>query len=257
MKGFVKRWFASTDADVPQPCLPAGQRIYCIGDIHGRLDLLLELESIIRSDAAGYVGTRTAVYLGDYIDRGEQSKQVVDHLLDEPLPGFSAIHLLGNHEQTLLDFLEHPRSVAAWLSYGGRAALNSYGIPVVRELSPQDLPDLRDELQRRMPARHLDFYRQLTLMHVAGDYAFVHAGIRPGVPLANQRKEDLLWIREEFTASRQRHERIVVHGHTITPEVEWHDNRIGIDTGAFHTGILTCLVLEGSDRRLLQTGGAA
>jgi len=239
---------------MPKPSVPEGQRFYCIGDIHGRLDLLLELEAAIVSDNAGYPGECVVVYLGDYIDRGDESKEVVDHLLEAPLEGFQHVHLLGNHEQTLLDFLQHPRSVAAWLTFGGRAALNSYGIAVTREPSLQDLLDLRNELESRLPSRHLDFYRNLELMHVAGDYCFVHAGIRPGVPLLEQRKEDLLWIREDFTESDVRHQHVVVHGHSITPEVDWRENRIGIDTGAFQSGILTCLVLEGEERRLLQTG---
>lgn len=254
MKSFVKRWFSGDEPEAPEPSLPEGQRIYCIGDIHGRLDLLLELESAVREDAATCEGECTVVYLGDYIDRGEQSKQVIDHLLESPLEGFKRVHLLGNHEQTLLDFLRHPRAVAAWLTFGGRAALNSYGIVVAREPSQQDLLDLRDELASRMSAGHLDFYRNLALMHVAGDYCFVHAGIRPGVPLKEQRNEDLLWIREDFTESNARHDHVIVHGHSITPEVDWQQNRIGIDTGAFHSGVLTCLVLEGAERRVLQTG---
>jgi serine/threonine protein phosphatase 1 len=256
LKGFVKRWFSGEEPESPKPSTPAGQRIYCIGDVHGRLDLLLELESAVQEDAAGYQGECTVVYLGDYIDRGDESKQVIDHLLDAPIEGFKPVYLLGNHEQTLLDFLRHPRAVAAWLTYGGRAALNSYGIAVTREPSSQDLLDLRDELEHRLPSSHLHFYRDLALMHVAGDYCFVHAGIRPGVPLQEQRNEDLLWIREDFTESTVRHQHVVVHGHSITPDVDWRDNRIGIDTGAFQSGVLTCLVLEGSERRVLQTGKA-
>ena len=254
MKRFVKRLLGEPASEPLAPYLPPGLRIYCIGDIHGRLDLLLQLHGSIEQDAAGFEGEKTLVYLGDYIDRGEQSKEVVDLLLGQPMPGFEAVCLLGNHEQTLLDFLQHPRAVMSWLVYGGRATLQSYGISVWREVSPQDMNDLRDELTANLPQAHLEFFQSLKPFHVAGNYGFVHAGIRPGVALQAQRSEDLLWIREEFTESRETHELIIVHGHTIRPEVEILPNRIGIDTGAFDTGILSCLVLEGSSQRLLQTG---
>ncbi len=133
--------------------------------------------------------------------------------------------------------------------------LHSYGVATSPEPSRQQLDDLRDELERRLPQSHLQFYSQLVPMHTAGSYCFVHAGIRPGTHLQEQRNEDLLWIREDFTESTATHEHIVVHGHTITPEVEWRPNRIGIDTGAFSSGVLTCLVLEGAEQRVLQTGG--
>jgi serine/threonine protein phosphatase 1 len=218
------------------------------------LDLLQQLHALILDDAAHHSGEKTLVYLGDYIDRGEQSKEVIELLLEEPLPGFRPVYLLGNHEQTLLDFLQHPRAVAAWLTYGGRATLHSYGVASPLEPSRSELDDLRDELEARLPQSHLQFYRQLVPLHLAGSYCFVHAGIRPGIPVQEQRNEDLLWIREDFTESHGIHEHIVVHGHTITPEVEWRPNRIGIDTGAFISGVLTCLVLEGAERRVLQTG---
>ena len=237
-----------------KPFVPSGQRIYCIGDIHGRLDLLQQLHELISVDAFDFSGAKTLVYLGDYIDRGEQSKEVIDVLLQEPLAGFKPVHLLGNHEQTLLDFLQHPWAVAAWLTYGGRATLHSYGVSATIEPSRSDLDDLRDDLEHRLPQSHLEFYQQLSPMHLVGSYCFVHAGIRPGIHLQQQRNEDLLWIREDFTESHATHEHIVVHGHTITPEVERRHNRIGIDTGAFSTGVLTCLVLEGAEQRVLQTG---
>ncbi len=255
MPSFLKRWMSAEEQVAVKPFVPAGQRIYCIGDIHGRLDLLQQLQQFILDDAAHYEGGKTLVYLGDYIDRGEQSREVIELLLDAPLPGFKPVYLLGNHEQTLLDFLQHPRAVAAWLTYGGRATLHSYGVASSLEPSGPELDDVRDALERRLPQVHLEFYRQLEVMYLAGTYCFVHAGIRPGIHLQEQRNEDLLWIREDFTGSHATHERIVVHGHTIAVEVEWRPNRIGIDTGAFSSGVLTCLVLEGAEQRLLQTGG--
>jgi serine/threonine protein phosphatase 1 len=241
----------------PQAFLPAGRRVYCIGDIHGRLDLLQQLQAQIVADAAGFPGEKTLVYLGDYIDRGDESKEVIDLMLQQPLHGFETVHLLGNHEQTLLDFLQHPHDVTSWLHYGGRETLLSYGVPVGFATGAQDIDRMHAELEQRLPAQHLEFYQQLKLFHISGKYGFVHAGIRPGIPLGAQAKDDLLWIRDEFTGSKQMHELVIVHGHTITAEVEFHDNRIGIDTGAFHSGVLTCLVLEGTEQRLLQTGPGA
>jgi len=256
LKSFVKRLLSGGEAVAPAvtPFLPQGRRLYCVGDIHGRADLLRDLHAQIAADAAGFNGVKTLVYLGDYIDRGEQSKEVVDLLLEQTLQDYETVHLLGNHEQTLLDFLDHPHAVMSWLIYGGRATLYSYGVTVKHELNPQELEAVRDDLELRLPQSHLAFFQALKPFHVAGSYGFVHAGIRPGIPLQAQREEDLLWIREDFTESSESHELIIVHGHTITAEVQCLPNRIGIDTGAFHTGVLTCLVLEGAEQRLLQTG---
>jgi len=234
--------------------LPPGRRLYCIGDIHGRLDLLHELHDMICADAAEYPGSKGLVYLGDYIDRGSQSKQVIDLLIEQPMRGFEVICLLGNHERAMLDFLAHPQSAAAWLDFGGQITLLSYGIGLGRVPSLQQLDALRDELALRLPGSHLEFLNSCPLMHIEGDYCFVHAGIRPGVVLEQQADEDLLWIRDAFIRSQADHGHVVVHGHSISEEVEWRPNRIGIDTGAFYTGLLTALVLEGDQQRLLQTG---
>jgi serine/threonine protein phosphatase 1 len=236
------------------PSLPPDRRLYCIGDIHGRLDLLEELHEMIREDSAGFGGSKIVVYLGDYIDRGAQSSQVLDLLIGQPLTGFDTVCLLGNHEQAMLDFLEHPRAAAAWLSFGGQVTLLSYGVELGKLMMTQDLELLRDELEEKLPQSHLDFLNTCRLVYTEGSYCFVHAGIRPDVAMEDQLINELLWIREEFTRSRARHEHIVVHGHSISDEVEWLPNRIGIDTGAFHSGLLTALVLEGQDQRLLQTG---
>jgi serine/threonine protein phosphatase 1 len=259
LKSFVKRWLGdagpATAMDAPggAPAIEPGRRVYAIGDIHGRLDLLRELHERIVQDAAGFDGERSLVYLGDYIDRGPQSREVIDELLDAPLPGFATVHLLGNHEQTLLDFLQYPQQAGGWLAWGGRETLQSYGVRAPPDFMRTDIEQLRDEFQARLPERHVEFFRQMPLTHVEGDYLFVHAGIRPGVPLEEQSDSDLLWIRRDFTASEEPLPHMVVHGHSISEEVEMRPNRIGIDTGAFYTGVLTCLVLEGAERRLLQT----
>ena len=256
MKAFVKKWLGAAEepTEVTPPRVEAHQRVYSIGDIHGRADLLLELHSKIQADAAGFDGPRSLVYLGDCIDRGMHSREVVDELLDNPLPGFESIYLMGNHEQTLLDFLQHPKVAQGWLNWGGRETLLSYGLDVPMQINRDDAEDLRGAFQQVLPERHLGFYESMQMMHVSGDYLFVHAGIRPGKTLQEQSNEDLLWIRQDFTESRRQHDHVVVHGHTISDEVEFHPNRIGIDTGAYCTGVLTCLVLEDDSRRLLQTG---
>jgi serine/threonine protein phosphatase 1 len=238
------------------PIVPPGSCVYAIGDIHGRADLLEVLHRKICEDAASRrAKRRVVVYLGDYIDRGSGSRQVIDLLLDRPLPGFEAMHLLGNHEDSLLRFLDDTVAGPPWLFYGGEATVASYGINPAAQLPAGEDPILRmqTELRRRLPPRHLEFLKGLKLMHVEGDYLFVHAGIRPGVPLDRQKPEDLLWIRREFLTSTIDHGRVVVHGHSISTWPENRANRIGIDTGAFASDRLTCLVLEGKARSFLQS----
>ena len=236
-----------------QPHVPKNQRIYCIGDIHGRADLLQQIQEKILSDAAKYKGKKTIVYLGDYIDRGEQSCQVVEALVSDPLDGFTSIHLMGNHEQILLSFIDYPKQSAAWLSFGGTAALNSYGIPLAHLPTMREVVELAKQLDEKLPDSHRDFLQNLAMSWQCGSYYFVHAGIDPNVALDKQGIDDQLWIRGEFLESEKDHGVIVVHGHSITFEPELLLNRIGIDTGAFSTGVLTCLVLEGGEQRFIQT----
>jgi len=235
---------------------PPGTRIYAIGDIHGRLDLLLRLQALIAADAnRSKVERRVLIYIGDYIDRGPNSAGVLDLLLDEPLPGFEIVHLLGNHEDTLLQFPDDVSVGPSWLTYGGVQTLASYFIEAVPGSwrDGRELLRLQEEVRRRVPHRHLEFLRGLPLMHLEGGYLFVHAGVRPGVAFEQQDRDDLLWIRDEFLDSGEDHGKIVVHGHTISERPESHANRIGIDTGAFHTGRLTCVVLDGTSRAFLHT----
>ena len=239
------------------PVYPPGKRMYCIGDIHGRADLLAELQRRIVADAADFAGQRQLLYLGDYVDRGEQSRQVLDLLTAGPPSGFEQIHLLGNHEQAMLDFLLDPLAMAGWLSWGGAATLRSYGIHAGVIASRQELQALRDRLEAALPPQHREFLANGRPAYAEGDYYFVHAGVRPGVKLEKQAYEDQLWIREEFLHSRHDYGAVVVHGHSIEEQVEFRENRIGIDTGAFYTGVLTALVLEGTGQRLIQTGSPA
>lgn len=241
---------------VQTPALPAGTRLYAVGDIHGRDDLLAELQARIAADAEGSRARRPVLlYIGDYIDRGPDSKAVLDRLVDRPLAGFETIHLMGNHEALALEFLEDPGVGPLWFSNGGDATLLSYGVDPLQRAGPARAPyrALRDAFAAALPERHLAFLRGLRLSHAEGDYLFVHAGIRPGVPLERQSPEDLLWIRREFLDSEADHGKVVVHGHSIARQPERRPNRIGIDTGAFATGRLTALVLEGTEAGFLQT----
>ncbi len=232
-----------------------GTRVYAIGDVHGRLDLLDRLVERILADAKDRpAGLCTLVTLGDYIDRGPNSAAVLDRLIDFASPAIRLVALAGNHEESMLRFLDDISVGPTWLYYGGSETLRSYGVAAPRHADePATLRRLQDELKSRLPRRHRDFLTGLPASHVAGDYMFVHAGIRPGVPLAAQARDDLLWIRDEFLRSEADHGKVVVHGHTIAPEAELCRNRIGLDTGAFATGRLTCVVLEAASQRLLQT----
>ena len=238
---------------------PAQHRIYAIGDIHGRLDLLTVLHGDILADreAKPHDGTDVVVYLGDYVDRGPYSREVIECLLSDPLPGFTAVHLMGNHDEAMLRFLEDVTIGPGWASFGGESTLLSYGVRTTPDMiGMRRFESMRQQLVEKIPQRHVAFLRGLELSYQAGDYLFAHAGIRPGVPLDRQEPEDLLWIRETFLLSGVDHGKVVVHGHTPTDAPEVRPNRIGIDTGAFASGILTCLVLDGEERRFLSTGTA-
>jgi serine/threonine protein phosphatase 1 len=239
----------------PPPTVPAGARVYAVGDIHGRAGLLSEMHGLILADAAtSDAERRVVVYLGDYVDRGLESRQVVDVLLDEPLPGFESVHLKGNHEEFMLVFLEDTGVGTGWLNNGGNATLYSYGVGLDEAAGVAErLEAARVDLASKLPPRHLGFLGSLRLTHEEGDYLFVHAGIRPGIPLERQHEEDILWIRDDFLDSTRDHGKIIVHGHSITTDPEVRPNRIGIDTGAFGSGTLTCLVLEGAEREFLLT----
>lgn len=235
--------------------VPADTRVYAVGDIHGRADLLTALHRKIADDAATHgAGRNVVVYLGDYIDRGPDSRRVVEILLDDPLATFESVHLMGNHEAFLLGFLEDPGQGTGWLVNGGVETLASYGVEAPDDIvGAESLTDLRARAVAALPAAHLDFFESLALTHEEGDYFFVHAGIRPDIALEAQDPDDLLWIREDFLDSSADHGRTIVHGHTISWEPEFRDNRIGIDTGAFASDVLTALVLSGSARALLQS----
>ena len=187
--------------------VPPGACVYAVGDIHGRADLLREMHRLIAEDAATLTpGTsKFVVYLGDYVDRGLESRRVVDLLINDPLQDFQAVHLLGNHDAWLLSFLVDPAIGQIWLRYGGDATMHSYGVQFG---TPQDDPrfyeQLQSHLRQRIPRRHVEFLQSLELSFQSGDYVFVHAGVDPARPLHQQTADDLLWIREPFLSCRTR-----------------------------------------------------
>jgi serine/threonine protein phosphatase 1 len=193
------------------------------------------------------------IFLGDYVDRGPNSKDVLEILMSEPALGGTRHCLRGNHEQMLLDFLAEPGVLLDWRRLGGFETLHSYGVTPRMSLQLEDAIELRDAFIAALPAAHLSFLRSTLLSQAAGGYFFAHAGIRPGTALEAQSPDDLLWIREPFLDSRRDHGKIIVHGHTPSQEPEVMANRINIDTGAFLTGRLTCVVLEGQGMRFIDT----
>jgi serine/threonine protein phosphatase 1 len=237
--------------------LPAGEAVYAVGDVHGRFDLMQDLLQRISDDAARHPADarRHLIFLGDYIDRGAESRGVVHALLRDPLPGFVTVRLMGNHEQAFLAFLDGRSDGLDWLTFGGLETLLSYGVPLRSMPRTEEAVDeLRLSVGSAVPKQHVALMRNCTLHHTVGDYLFVHAGVRPGVPLDKQSSTDLMWIRDDFLRSRTPlPQRVVVHGHTIVDLPEDRGYRINIDTGAFASGRLTCLALRGTDRRFITT----
>ncbi len=241
------------------PRVPAGHRCYVVGDIHGRADLLDRMHEMIVADRDAAPPRKIAqqnviVYLGDYVDRGGRSFEVVDGLVHAPLGGFESVFLKGNHEELLLAFWADGSGGDVWMMNGAAATLLSYGVDIPGAfMDAQGRDAARRRFRDAVPADHLAFFRSLRTYHVAGDYLFVHAGVMPGVALEDQTEFDLLWIRDDFLGHETPSDKVVVHGHSISPVPEVRAGRIGIDTGAWHSGCLTCLVLEDVTRRFLQT----
>jgi len=233
------------------PSLPDGLRIYAVGDVHGRLDLLTALAAQIDGDIAERpVAEAIVIFLGDYIDRGAQSRGVIDWLMEAPSRADRRICLMGNHEEMLLTALADPGVTNTWLYNGGDATLASYGVTKL----PTAPEARREALNAAIPPRHRAFLAALPRRVEFGTYLFVHAGIDPSRPLDDQDPEDLLWIRQPFHRSNADFGRIVVHGHTPVREPDIRANRINIDTGAVFSDRLTAIALEGATQRILQTG---
>jgi serine/threonine protein phosphatase 1 len=233
-----------------EPMLPDGLRVYAIGDIHGRFDLLQAMAERIEADLrAAPVPRSVEIFLGDYVDRGPQSRDVVEWLIETPPLTDERICLLGNHEDMLLHALADPSEVTLWLYNGGEATLASYGVQFV----PASLAALHATCVAAIPPSHHAFLAGLPRSAEFGSYLFVHAGVDPDRPLNDQDPQDLVWIREPFLSSDADFGRIVVHGHTPVDAPDIRSNHINIDTGAVFSGRLTCLVLEGATQRLMQT----
>lgn len=227
------------------PSVPPQTRVYAVGDIHGRVDLLNSLLTRIDADlATSPIEHPIHVFLGDYIDRGPASRAVIDRLIDRKLT-HETICLKGNHEALLLDFLENPDAFVNWRRWGGSETLMSYRLAPAGLIGTEQRKQLADALRQALPQRHRDFFSGLLAKYVCGDYFFVHAGVRPGISLTAQKEDDLLWIREDFLFATDDFGKIIVHGHEPVRTPDIRPNRIGIDTGAYITGNLTCLVIEG------------
>ena len=248
---------------LPDARPPKGLRLYAIGDVHGCIDKLQSVYHWIDTDltARPPIDWRL-IHLGDYVDRGPDSKAVIEAVMRR-VSDHRAYALFGNHERQFLDYLGSADSetFSNWITYGGMATFQSYGVELKGEPvygAFDDLKErtaLREDLLAKVPKAHVNFMTTLPYVLRFGDFVFAHAGIRPGVSLDDQEPQDLIWIREPFLSSAEDHGAVVVHGHTPRRVVEIRPNRIGIDTGAVFGGPLTCLVLEGPRRSILRPGG--
>ncbi|MCC0028759.1 MAG: serine/threonine protein phosphatase [Brucellaceae bacterium] len=229
-------------------CGPDGTRLYAIGDVHGCIDQLDGMFGLIDAEIArDGVEDWRIILLGDYCDRGPDVRGVLDLIVSRQAADPRVIALAGNHDDGFLQFLDEPRGESLFFRYGGMATARSYGVT----LDEHDLRTSRDRLLAAVPEHHLGFLRTLLLSAEFGDFFFCHAGIRPEVPLREQRREDLTWIRDTFLGWPKLHPRVIVHGHTPAAAAEIMANRVNVDTGAVYGGTLTALVVDGADKRLI------
>lgn len=238
--------------------MPEKQCVYAIGDVHGRCDLLIKLLDQIDENAASLPDDTdiTIVFLGDYIDRGMQSRQVIDLLLSDRLKNYQTVFLMGNHEEALLQFREDASFGSQWAQYGGAETLFSYGLqpPLGRAgVDPNAWLEVWDQFRMTMPPSHLEFFQSMEHYFTLGDYFFVHAGLRPNVPLEEQSAADMLWIRDEFLEDDGVFPQLIVHGHTPEPAPFLDNRRMGLDTAAYNSGILTAAKFFGTDIEVLMT----
>lgn len=234
-----------------RPQVLPGQRIYAIGDIHGRADLLQALFDRIDADLRSHPApSAIQVFLGDYMDRGPNSRHVLDLLVSRKQQ-HETVFLKGNHEAYVCLVLNDASAITEWQRMGGISTLLSYGVTPSSRPDPKKGEDVALAFRQAFPAKHRRFVNGLALSFTCGDFFFAHAGVRPGIALQLQRQEDLLWIRDDFLLHEDDFGKIVVHGHTPTNRPDVRPNRINIDTGAYATGRLTCLVLEGDQMRFI------
>ena len=238
---------------------PDDLRLYAIGDIHGRLDLLRAAHARVAEDLARRpCRAFRVIHLGDYVDRGPDSAGVVSHLIEVVRDG-DGVCLAGNHDVFVTAFLADPEEAGdPWLSYGGEETLRSYGVdPLAPELAGGSMATLRDAFAARLPRAHRAFFESLPFHERHGDFLFVHAGLRPDRPLERQTPRDLTFIREPFLSHEGDFGVVVVHGHTISETPDLRPNRVGLDTGAYRTGRLTTFVIEGAEKGFLEADGYA
>ncbi|MEM1048236.1 MAG: metallophosphoesterase [Pseudomonadota bacterium] len=251
--GTLKRFLQKKSA----PVLPEDLRIYAIGDVHGRADLLGNLLTAIAADMqAQPVKQAVEIFLGDYVDRGSDSRTVVETLRADPRHSGQRLCLKGNHEAMLLAFLDNPATFSMWRRHGGLATLASYGVALPEDPDFPDLGQLSKSFRKAFPSTHEQFLRNLATIHHQAGYTFVHAGLRPGTAMDAQTEQDCLWIRDVFLKRSFDFGSVVVHGHSPVPTVERYPYRINVDTGAFATGRLSCLVIEAAGLRVIRTEGA-
>ncbi|NIK86775.1 serine/threonine protein phosphatase 1 [Rhizomicrobium palustre] len=240
-------WTRLTSLFKPQPAEPKlapGVTVYAIGDIHGRADLLEDLLGKIQADAAPE-NENTLIFVGDYIDRGPHSAAVVERVSALDWPGWTIIRLKGNHEQALLDFLSNPETYQQWRNFGAPETLWSYGVKPPSFSNAASIYEAQEAFRVAFPRHHLAFFMDLKESYSVGGYFFAHAGVRPGIALERQVAGDLLWIRDEFLLSEEDFGKVVVHGHSPSERPIRRSNRIGIDTGAYVTNVLTAVKLSG------------
>ena len=253
----LARFFSKSRA---RPLLkgPSGSRAYAIGDVHGRLDLMLDLLARIEEDDRSRGPAKTyLIFLGDLVDRGPDSRGVIDYLINNPPPFHRTVYLKGNHEEFFHGVLEGDDSIVQrWMTYGGAECAESYGVSTGWALNASQA-EITERLIKEVPRSHVDFLANMADTFRFGDYLFVHAGVRPGVELEKQVSRDLRWIREGFLDDQTDHGLMIIHGHTIVDAPEERPNRIGVDTGAYRTGLLTAIGLEGTDRWYLHAKATA
>jgi serine/threonine protein phosphatase 1 len=250
--GFWQRLRTRFVAESGAGCLPDGTRVYAVGDIHGRLDLLERMLEKIAGHAAETPYPRNVlVFLGDYVDRGPASKAVVERLAHLHISDWQIVCLRGNHDQAVLDFLNSPQSYRAWRDYGAAETLYSYGVSPPLFDRMEDIAAAHAAFGAVLPPAHRKFFSNLEYFHVEGGYMFVHAGVRPGIALDRQLPEDLMWIREDFLEADQRLKKVIVHGHSPTSAPQRLSHRIAVDTGAYATGCLSAVALYGQKNTFL------
>lgn len=249
-----RRWFRpknSSPSEMPVFSLPEGVRAYAVGDIHGRADLVEKMLAFIAEDAARNNAQQVVeIFLGDYIDRGGEAKQVIEQLIRPPENGHERVCLCGNHEQIMLEFLDEPQLFRSWSQHGAMGTFLSYGVEIPRDVSQDPSFSFHAQLCEKLPDSHLQWLEALKASYSLGDYFFAHAGINPEQPLEAQDPSDLYWIRREFLEATGPFEKYIVHGHTPQSEPELLPHRANLDVSAAETDQLACLIIQGSERHL-------